>query len=152
MSVKPIDSSSSFEESSGSEEIFIPRGQLNGRAYKHLDGLQWATRIFACLTVVAFLGTIAAIGLIQARMIPPLTPLYVFSGCLVSLVAMGIFHCCQQRIATNNGIDLEVYHKKKEEEGSLMDMILPDWFDCPKHKKDSLLEKLDKASKKEKKD
>jgi hypothetical protein len=91
-----------------------PTGKLQEKALCKIDCLNWTIRVFMVAGLVALVATIVLLGLTLARMVPPLSALYAFTGCIGTLVIAKIIDCIQQSIAKKAGLDLRAYYAHRE--------------------------------------
>jgi len=114
MSISRSTKSSSIELSSKSLSSSTKRGIMRGRAFAHLDRMDWAIRVLVVLAIVSLVATIVLLGLAMAQYIQPLLPLYTFSGCIAAVIVAKTIDCCQRSIAKKNQIELEEYYDARQ--------------------------------------
>jgi hypothetical protein len=89
--------------------------QLRARGIKILDQLDcFGVKVFTAAALALLLLTVVFIGLSQARMIPPMVPLYIFSGFVVSLGFLCAIHSCQEKVGARHGIPLDAYYEARQ--------------------------------------
>lgn len=114
MSVPTVESVPNSPRGSTEESDHEPKisHAHDGRVYAHIERCDLAIKACVVAGLVALALSIVLLGLGLARYVEPLPSLYAFSGCIGSLILIACLHCCRNKYATDNGIDIKEYDKE----------------------------------------
>jgi hypothetical protein len=82
-----------------------------------------AIMVFAVITVICVVASIAFLVLSLLDYLPPISTLYPTGGVVFSLIMIALINCCRKSVGKKEGIDMKEYDAthfkpKKKKEGS----------------------------------